>query len=661
MYKITGEDLEGVKAELNLYLSRINERLNAVQGVKGDIDVGSSRVVANNDLVVKHQLGGLVLKDDNDPPSYWKYMAKNNGSLIAYELGGSYKDPLEGAGRSNVIPGGYDGDDVTIIGGTIAGWVISATTLSKNNATLASAGTLTLGSGTDICSIDATDSQYRIAVGNATYANAPFSVEKDGRVNTQRINVGNVHICGVGSFIQSRDYIGGAAGSGFHLSPDLLEVGNIACRGIFRSGVFQKDVVSAIGGNVVVTKNADVLKTTMTALDASTLEIEGNVTFSVGDFLRIKDDTDDEWLEVTNVAAAPVYTVTRDKGSAYGANANPAWQKGASVVNYGASGDGGVLLTASESNAPYMSVFTHAGAPWTTQTTRLRVGNLNGYLGYATDLYGIAIGETTKYLKYDPTNGLSLKSVEIEISNGNINLLAGGDITLTASDTDPALIKFGTYHNFGTSTTSSRGLCFWPDENTRYWRIGYDPTSGTFAPYDYVYISVVTGIVLDLTYSDNNSAFIEAFSDGSYSRVRFGVENTPSNPLREIHFTNAATVWFGPNSNKTIDLARAGNAWDDAYADDWNNVADFFSLDSFDDLAAIKAIKGSGIIDERTGFELIDDSTIPEQLLVKDKEGNDIVYSEDGKPYLAFKTCISLCWGAIRQLDAKIEALKASA
>uniref|UniRef100_A0A6M3KZG2 Uncharacterized protein n=1 Tax=viral metagenome TaxID=1070528 RepID=A0A6M3KZG2_9ZZZZ len=442
MYKLVSDEIEGLKAELSLYLGRISERLDSVQGVRGDIDLGSHRVVSGSDFVSTHGLGGIVLRDDGNPPSYWKYMAKNNGTLIAYELGGDYKDPLLGEGKVNVIPGGYDGEDVTIIGGEIGGWVISSSSLSKNNATLASAGTLTLGSGTDICIIDSTDANYRLVIGHSTYASAPFRVSKEGAVTAVSGTIGgwtlapttlssaNIVLDDGNDRIRSSNYVAGSAGTGFTLEPDLLEVGNIACRGIFRTGVFQKDVISAVGGNIAVTKSADVLATDMTAQDASTLTIEGNVTFTVGDFLRIKNENDDEWLEVTNIGSAPTYTVTRDKAADYAANTNPVWKKGASVVNYGASGDGGILMTASETNAPYMSVFTHAGVPWTTQTTRLRVGNLNGYLGYASDLYGIAIGETTKYLKYDPTNGLQVKgmiSVDVLSSiNADIGTITAG-------------------------------------------------------------------------------------------------------------------------------------------------------------------------------------------------------------------------------------------
>lgn len=149
------------------------------------------------------------------------------------------------------------------------------------------------------------------------------------------------------------------------------------------------------------------------------LEIEGNDTFAVGDILRIKEGTDDEWLEVIGIASAPIYRVTRDKAEMYADGSNPAWTKGASVSSYGQSGDGGIYITASDTNAPNLSVFTHGGSPWNDITTHLRLGNLNGYLGYSSDLYGIAIGETDKYLKYDPTNGLRISG----------NALVNGTIT----------------------------------------------------------------------------------------------------------------------------------------------------------------------------------------------------------------------------------------
>lgn len=304
-------------------------------------------------------------------------------------------------------------------------------------------GTIIYGYGDDIFKVN---KNYGIWLGKSDYASAPFKVSMAGALVATSVNIsgtgiisgwtvgattltatgisldaGNKKITlgasaelildGTNKRIESSNYVSGYAGSGFRLDSNLLEVGNIACRGIFRSAVMQYDNTFAYAGNQIVAKGADVLKTDMTVADNSTVEIENDSSASawvVGDILKLDDANDTEWLEIT-VVTGNVYTCNRDKKGDYAAGANPAWKAGQAVVNYGQSGDGGIYTTASEANSPYLSIFTHAGSPWTDLTTRLRIGNLNGYLGYTTDLYGIAIGEATKYLKYDTTDGLQLR------------------------------------------------------------------------------------------------------------------------------------------------------------------------------------------------------------------------------------------------------------
>ena len=85
----------------------------------------------------------------------------------------------------------------------------------------------------------------------------------------QRIQVGAstpVIIDGATKSIQSDNYVSGAFGAGFYLDPDLLEVGNIAARGMIRTAVFQKDVISAVGGSLVIL-DSDVLEEDMSADD----------------------------------------------------------------------------------------------------------------------------------------------------------------------------------------------------------------------------------------------------------------------------------------------------------------------------------------------------------------------------------------------------------
>jgi len=142
-----------------------------------------------------------------------------------------------------------------------------------------------------------------------------------------------------------------------------------------------------------------------------------------------------------------------------------------------------------------------------------------------------------------------------------------------------------------------------------------------------------------------------------------------------IAFTNqfSAVPSFIPNLDLAIDLGTSSYAWDDIYYDDLHNEADYFYLDSIDDLEELHKIKGSGIIDERTGLELIDDDTIPKFLLSKAKcdireskdkpnklkyKKGDILYSSRNRPLVSLKAIISHLQGCIRQLDNKVETLK---
>jgi hypothetical protein len=81
----------------------------------------------------------------------------------------------------------WDGDSLDITGnltattGTIGGFTLGSTTLTATNLILDSSGQrITLGSSNDIVILDADDATYRLWVGNATAASAPFSVTKAG-------------------------------------------------------------------------------------------------------------------------------------------------------------------------------------------------------------------------------------------------------------------------------------------------------------------------------------------------------------------------------------------------------------------------------------------------------------------------------------------------
>ena len=73
-------------------------------------------------------------------------------------------------------------------------------------------------------------------------------------------------------------------------------------------------------------------------------------------------------------------------------------------------------------------------------TEVFRAGDLNGYLGYVAETFGIAMGETNKYLKYDTVNGLRIKG-DITVSEGSIGWsdIADDDGFKPSNDADVTL------------------------------------------------------------------------------------------------------------------------------------------------------------------------------------------------------------------------------
>ena len=179
--------------------------------------------------------------------------------------------------------------------------------------------------------------------------------------------------------------------------------------GVLKTVTFQKDTVSAVGGQLLIA-NADKLAQDMTAMDTATMTISGETTFAANAILLVKDGTDTEYMRVVSAANAPLYTVTRDLAASYAANANPSWKAGAAIVQIGVSDgasaySGGWLVA--DGNTPKYSVYKRTGLAYDAYTEYVTLGNLNGRLDYAAAEYGIAIGTFADgWFSYDPTNGL---------------------------------------------------------------------------------------------------------------------------------------------------------------------------------------------------------------------------------------------------------------
>ncbi len=220
------------------------------------------------------------------------------------------------------------------------------------------------------------------------------------------------------------------------------EFNNVRVRGALHCAVFVKDLIEARAGSMLVTKSGGVLYADMTVPTSGTwtAAIEdppgGGFLFADGDICRCKTEyasgIADIWFTVSgrtdNGNGTQSYTCTYASGDRSVERVYPA---GGPVVDYGVSGDGGLLLTADDGvgEAPFLSVFTHAGSPWSAQTEHLRLGNLNGLADYAADAYGVFIGDYAgdKWLSYDPTNSLRVRGDALVEGTVTAEKLAIGD------------------------------------------------------------------------------------------------------------------------------------------------------------------------------------------------------------------------------------------
>src|SRR3990167_7249936 len=249
----------------------------------------------------------------------------------------------------------------------------------------------------------------------------------------------NILQLAAGDNFQSPTYTSGLQGWSINASGDA-EFNNLNVRGEIHAAVFVYGEIHATAGTLGVFKSAGKLlsdATSVTTPTTFTLDIKDPDTahaqlFAVNDILRIKDGGGlDNWMTVGSVSDQTTffrYTVTKNSGT------NGTFRAGAAVVDYGPSGQGFVTISADGTvgSSPNISLATHAGSPWTTQTIRMRFGNLNGSYGIVTDIYGFGVGDYTgsNYLRYDPTNGFVFQA-----GSGKVLINSSG-LTITADATD---------------------------------------------------------------------------------------------------------------------------------------------------------------------------------------------------------------------------------
>lgn len=213
---------------------------------------------------------------------------------------------------------------------------------------------------------------------------------------------------GTNLFIQgdlsSGNYVQGI--SGWHIGPTGdAEFHNVTVRGAIKSAVMEYGQVMAIDGGMIAAKSAAVVAQPFTAISTNFsifLQIPGGVNpdqisayFVVGDAVRVKSGAANFWGSVVSMAHDGSYweiVVSR---------VDPAWdvdlEAGATLVNYGASGEGAIEIVGQN---PSIRMFTHDGTPHDGVDDFLILGDLEGQFGFSTSKLGLGVGDPNKINDY---------------------------------------------------------------------------------------------------------------------------------------------------------------------------------------------------------------------------------------------------------------------
>ncbi len=155
--------------------------------------VGPGAIVDGDMIANFQQVHGAIYsgKADFDNTTAGYRLGIDSGTAKFYI--GDASNYLNWNGTALVISG-----NLTATTGSIGGFTIGATTITATNLTLDSSGQrISLGSSNDIIILDADDATYRIWIGNATAASAPFRVQKDGTATATAFTHSGGSITGV--------------------------------------------------------------------------------------------------------------------------------------------------------------------------------------------------------------------------------------------------------------------------------------------------------------------------------------------------------------------------------------------------------------------------------------------------------------------------------
>lgn len=161
------------------------------------------------------------------------------------------------------------------------------------------------------------------------------------------------------------------------------------------------------------------------------LYVDSAGEFAAKDVVRIKNGDADYWA-VVNAVGEDCIDLSQRVGSRFSIT------PGQAVVNYGKAGSGGIIM---DGQLPIIDLYTHTGEPWNGTDIHVRQGNLKGWGGIDSDVYGLAIGRSDgDYFLAVPGQGIIFTGKMVVKPGSNVQ--PGADATQTV--VDAGLVTTGT-------------------------------------------------------------------------------------------------------------------------------------------------------------------------------------------------------------------------
>ena len=392
--------LKGVSGQITASAAQITGKVTANSGAIGGFTINSSTITATNFTL--------------DPANKSITLGSGTDIFIADgDVGIHLGHGTFGSAPFSVTKAGV----LKATSGTIGGFTLSSDNITATNFTISPSGkSISLGTGDNIFIVDG---DVGMQLGDATFDDAPFSVTKAGVLKAESGTIGGWSLSSntiVGSnltlrssgVIETNDFASGV--QGFRLDSannGEAEFENVKIRGTLSTTVFEKELVSAVGGQLYVANSSALTGSLTISASAATMSLVNVSGFTGsyggdGEILTAKKISSTgfstEYIFVQSASrnnptsdtdfSGDLFVIRGYSGSietesgSVGDSASPAqtYAPGQVFASTGRIGTGYIRLNANPNDVttPYMDIVERTGSGVYDVDLKVRVGDLSG-------------------------------------------------------------------------------------------------------------------------------------------------------------------------------------------------------------------------------------------------------------------------------------------